>query len=121
VPAGYCSAHTQRAPKAVYDQTRRKDDPRLAEAARIRSGVAWQKVRKMHRAYEPLCCDPFSDHPHEPRANQTSHHIIPLVERPDLAYDMKNLAPLCTRCHAKLERMEREGKATRGLFAARAA
>lgn len=106
--------------KTIYDQTKRKDDPALALAARIRSSVTWQKVRRIHRAASPLCCNPFGDHPDEPRPNQNSHHIVPLAERPDLAYDLTNLAPTCTACHAKVERMERAGQSTRHLFASRA-
>jgi 5-methylcytosine-specific restriction endonuclease McrA len=115
----YCPRHVgqQQTKHARYDATQRHADPRLAEAARIRSGVTWQKVRRLHRIREPLCCDPFGDHPDEPRPNQNSHHIEDLATRPDLAYDLENLAPTCTACHGKVERMVRAGQATRHLFA----
>jgi 5-methylcytosine-specific restriction endonuclease McrA len=76
-------------------------------------------VRRLHRIRAPLCCDPLGNHADEPRPNANSHHIVPLIERPDLAYDLGNLAPLCTACHARVERMERAGASTRELFAAR--
>jgi hypothetical protein len=88
-------------------------------AAKIRSSVGWQKTRDLHRAQFPLCCDPMSRHPEHPKPNQNSHHIIPLIERPDLALDLDNLAATCTACHAEIERMERAGKATRFLFTTR--
>jgi hypothetical protein len=115
----YCTRHEgqQQTRHARYDSTQRQDNPALAEAARIRSGVTWQKVRRIHRSLEPLCCDPFADHPDEPRPNQNSHHIESLADRPDLAFDLENLAPTCTACHGKVERMQRAGQATRRLFA----
>lgn len=70
----------------------------------------------MHRDQAPLCCDPFRAHPDDPQPNQNSHHIEPLTERPDLAFDFANLAPLCTACHARIERMERAGVETQRLF-----
>lgn len=33
------------------------------------------------------------------------HHIIPIEERPDLAYDEDNLMNVCRMCHSRLERM----------------
>lgn len=101
---------------ATYDTTTRQANPALAEAARIRNSSTWQKVRRMHRAREPLCCDPFGAHPDDPQPNQNSHHIEALVARPDLAFDLGNLASLCTACHARVERMERKGEASAHLF-----
>lgn len=115
VTSGYCEKHTRSTGKVMYDATRRKDDPALANAARIRNSAQWQKVRAIHRAQHPLCCDPFNDVRH-PAPNQTSHHIMPLATHPHLAFDLDNLAPLCTRCHAKVERIERNGDATAHLF-----
>jgi 5-methylcytosine-specific restriction endonuclease McrA len=116
VARGYCDKHQRSTGKALYDATRRKTDPALAMAARIRNSTQWQKVRSLHRSLEPLCCDPFKDHEHRPAPNQASHHILPLVTHPQLAFDLANLAPLCTSCHAKVERMERNGLATAYLF-----
>lgn len=108
---------TQQTPRATYDATRRKQDPALAEAARIRSSYRWQQTRKLHRSLYPLCCDPFGQHANLPAYNQQSHHIQPLATHPHLAYDLSNLAPLCMRCHAETERMEQQGRPTTHLFA----
>jgi 5-methylcytosine-specific restriction protein A len=115
VTRGYCDKHQRSTGKALYDATRRKDDPRLAMSARVRSSGQWQCVRELHRALHPLCCDPFGQHPW-PVPNEASHHIIPIHEAPQLAFDLANLAPLCTACHNRIERMERSGRDTRGLF-----
>lgn len=32
------------------------------------------------------------------------HHVKPIRERPDLAFDLENLACLCPRCHVAVER-----------------
>lgn len=118
-PSGYCAAHARSDARRVYDQTKRKADPALALAARIRNTAQWQKVRALHRQLSPLCCDPFGEHNGMPFPNQTSHHILPLATHPHLAYHLANLAPLCTACHARVERIERNGDSTAALFTAR--
>lgn len=99
-----------------YDVTRRKQDPALAFAAKIRNSAQWQKMRTLHRAIEPFCRDPFSTHTAMRAYNECSHHILPLATHPELAFVMSNLAGLCTHCHGRVERLEREGKATAALF-----
>lgn len=118
--SAYCPAHRKLTSAARYDRERRPTVAALAIAARIRSGRQWQKVRALHRALEPLCADPFHDHANARRValNEQSHHVLPLATHPHLAYDLANLAPLCAACHGKVERLERAGKATAGLFAA---
>jgi len=105
--------HQRSSGRAVYDATKRKLDPALAEAARIRNGGAWHRCRDSFKAASPLCCDPYGLHPHRPALTTDAHHIEPLGKRPDLAYDWDNLAPLCTSCHADVERRERRGEDTR--------
>lgn len=114
----YCSAHQTDAglARAAYED-RRRQDPALAEAARIRNSANWQKLRALHRAQFPLCSDPFNEHRDSPAPNQQSHHIKPLRTAPPLALEWDNLAPLCTRCHARIEAMERAGRRTAALFA----
>ena len=107
---GYCEEHKRDKNEAgrQYDQ-RRKNDPKLAQAAKLRNTARWRKVRLLKLSCNPLCEDPFSDHA---RTNHTQpaqqvHHIQGLVKRPDLAYELGNLQSVCTRCHAKLEAKER--------------
>lgn len=115
----YCADHAR--PRHVsgadYDRTRRKDDPALALAATIRGSARWQRLRDYHRSLAPICCDPFDEHRSVCTLATTSHHVEPIGQRPDLAFRLENLAPLCTRCHARVERMERSGQPTRHLFA----
>jgi 5-methylcytosine-specific restriction endonuclease McrA len=113
----YCPEHTR--PKtsgAVYDRTRRKDDPALARAATIRGSARWQRLRDYHRHLAPVCCDPFGEHRPGCALATEVHHVEPIGKRPDLAFRLENLVPLCTRCHARVERMERSGQPTRHLF-----
>lgn len=118
VTSGFCLLHKAHGKQAWqdYEQNRRRCIPALAAAADIRSTSQWQKVRALHRALYPLCCDPFGYHRDMPATNQQSHHIVPLIERPDLAFVLSNLGPTCTRCHAQVEGMERAGKPTAYLF-----
>jgi len=116
VPRGRCEAHAKGSSKAQYDEGRRKADPLLALAARIRSSAQWQKVRALHRRMEPLCRDPFGDHKGWPVPSAHSHHIQSLATAQSLAFDVGNLAGLCVECHSKVEWLERQGKGTAGLF-----
>lgn len=111
-----CDAHTKHNAGAAYDATKRRDDPRLAEAARIRNSAQWQAVRLLHRRLEPLCRDPFNAHEGWPVPTTDSHHIAPLATHPALAFDLSNLAGLCQACHRRIEALERVGCATAGLF-----
>ncbi len=101
-------------------ERRRRADPALRQAQRIRSSVRWQRFRRWFKSRHPLCCDPFGYHAEDGRVEPTehAHHIVPLIERPDLACYESNVAPLCVLCHTKVEAMERRGKATWELFRA---
>lgn len=118
VPRGYCDAHAKAAPKRAYDQTTRRNDPALAEAARLRSSARWQTVRALHKAQHPLCCDPFKRHGRFPEPAVDTHHVIGAAVAPHLAFDFDNLRSLCRGCHAEVEAMERNSRATQHLFGA---
>ena len=127
---GYCERHQAdvNATRKAYDSTTRRNDPALAFAARIRSSARWRKVAALHKAQSPLCADPFGDHAREGIVGLTeqSHHIIGLAEiyahHPhEMAFDLGNLAPLCTRCHRKVEARERTGERTCEMFRRKAA
>lgn len=55
-------------------------------------GRRWRKVRRLVLSSEPSCrvCG---------RPATEVHHIEKASERPDLAYDLDNLMPLCRACH----------------------
>ncbi len=91
-----------------------KADDSDARAMRRRS--RWTRFSREFRKEHPLCFDPFRSHVPSYEPTESTHHIIPLRERPDLQYDEGNCAALCWKCHNKIERMERRGKQTRGLF-----
>lgn len=113
----YCEAHQRTAPDArtTYDQTTRKQTPELAEAKRIRSSARWTKTSRLVKSCNPLCCDPFKLHGIG-ALTEHAHHVIGLAIRPDLAFDLRNLAPLCEACHTRTEGMERAGQSTAQLF-----
>ena len=113
--SGYCDEHKASAPKrhSVYDRHVRSKDPALAMAARIRSSERWRKVRRSQLSGHPLCQDPFGEHK---RRNTTEtatqvHHVIGLIDRPELAFHASNLMSVCTACHARLEREHRKAVA----------
>lgn len=112
-----CPDHAKHAPKVIYDQTTRRNDPALAAAARFRSRPQWKRFRAWFRAQHPLCCDPFRRHGAMPAFAEAVHHVVPLALRPDLGLTPANCRPLCTACHNRIEGMERRGEPTQHLFA----
>ena len=109
---GHCPAHASKQPQRGRDYDRhRRADPVLGEAARIRGGARWAKVRRLKLSADPLCEDPHGEHA---RRNTTEsakqvHHIEGLATRPDLAYHWSNLMSVCTGCHARIEAGVRKG------------
>ena len=109
--SGFCSNHKSSAgqPGRDYDQGRRKTDPALAMAKRIRSSARWQRVQRHHLSAYPMCSDPFGDHAHRnTTASATQvHHIQSLATHPELAFHADNLQSACAPCHSQLERVAR--------------
>lgn len=97
-------------------ESRRQYDRDRGGEARIRSSARWRKVRGLVLARSPICVDPLGMHQGRVIVADQVHHIEPLCRRPDLAFEVDNLAPLCTQCHAAIEGRERRGVDTRGLF-----
>lgn len=94
----------RKARDAEYEARRRRD-PALALAQRIRSSASWRKVRALKLARDPLCED-CKERGALKAATQV-HHLEGLAQRPELAFVMTNLASLCSTCHAKREAKER--------------
>lgn len=109
----YCDKHKATAPKrhTLYDQHVRQRDPTLALAAKIRGGERWRRVRFAVLSNHPLCADPHGDHERRgvTRTATQVHHIKGLATHPELAYVASNLMPLCSACHARIEREYRAG------------
>jgi 5-methylcytosine-specific restriction endonuclease McrA len=95
---------------------RRMETEGTARAVKIRSSSNWARVRAAYRSAFPLCCDPLNAHRGFPEPSEHVHHVIPLVERPDLAFDWENLRSVCASCHLRIEGMERKGSKTSHLF-----
>jgi hypothetical protein len=94
-----------------------QDSDRAKRARAIRGHRRWRDTRRRVLAHHPLCCDPLKLHGHTPPAAAHVHHIQPVIDRPDLAHDWSNLAPLCEACHYEIERMARRGVGTGPMFA----
>ncbi len=101
---------------ARYD-AKRRDDPRLGYAHKIRGSVAWKalRVRMLHKY--PICDRlrrdrmPYAITDLELGCTTYSvdvHHVIPLVEAPGLGLMEANLRCLCTSCHSVVSRIERK-------------
>ena len=104
-----CRARGRRQGDRDYDSRRRHRDPALAFAARVYRSNRWRKLRRVQLTREPLCEDCRRHGVVEP-ATQVDH-IVGLVLRPDLAYDIsKNCQSLCTACHARKSAAERRAR-----------
>jgi 5-methylcytosine-specific restriction protein A len=79
-------------------------------AKQVRNSARWQKLRAVVLNTTPLCADPFLVHRGSPVPATQVDHIIPLDQRPDLAYNLDNLQGLCTFCHSRKTTMERRRK-----------
>lgn len=91
-----------RAHDRAYDRWRSDD-----VAKRIRSTARWRKVRELKRRRDPLCEDCAERGATEPMTEV--HHLVPVRERPDLAFVMTNLRSLCDPCHRRRSAEERRG------------
>lgn len=108
----------KRAQNRAYNQTSRKLSPELDMAQKIRSRARWRRVAAIARSLMPTCINPFDLHGDD-TPTQEIHHIEGLVQRPDLAHDVQNLAGLCKRCHARAEVDPNDAKVKRLVKAKR--
>ena len=103
VPRGesYCGAHQR-------DQNREYNDHRRPASHRFYQSPEWRKLRgEAMRVLGKRCVSCGStDRIHV-------DHVIPISERPDLALELRNLRPLCQRCHNRARvrgrRIEKSG------------
>ena len=96
-------------------QLRRKLHPEWyrklkTEANAIRRTGRWKKVSRMFRKSYPVCCNPLDLHPRQVRSTAHAHHIIPIEEAPELAFDWSNLAPLYAECYGAVEAIGPKGR-----------
>jgi 5-methylcytosine-specific restriction protein A len=113
---GYCAAHAKDTPAHQYEDRRRND-----ESVRLRRGSNWRKVSLLVRRQQPLCVDPLNLHAGFPVPAAQVHHVESADARPDLIFSMENLASVCIKCHAEVERLHKAGKPTAHLFAGKTA
>ena len=85
-------------------ERRRAADAALAGAQRLRNTQRWKKARRVHLLDEPLCraCSLAG----RARMADDVDHVVPLVERPDLAFDDRNLQSLCRPHHNRKTALE---------------
>ena len=103
-PPTHSELRRRREGRTAHDreyEERRRRDPALAEAQRLRRSQRWKQVRTLKLAQDPLCEDCQAHG--VTRAAEQVHHLVGLVERPDLAFVLANLCSLCTTCHALRE------------------
>ena len=64
----------------------------------------WRKLRDYVLIINPFCvyCEEIGKYTPATMVD----HIIPIRERPDLAFDLDNLQPLCRQCHDSVKRRE---------------
>lgn len=97
VTGGYCDAHARERDRS-YDE-RRGNDPRLSLAVRIRNSARWQHFRTYRLGKDPIC-----QHPHCDRPSTDVHHVVKIIDNPDLAFVESNTRCLCALHHSQEER-----------------
>ena len=87
-----------------------KDRPDQLKARKIRSSARWQRLRAWMLRRNPLCQDPYQIHKKlgETMHAEEVHHIVPIAERLELAFEETNLLCLCVKCHAAVEARRRK-------------
>lgn len=76
------------------------------EAEQTRSSYVWQKKRKEIKERDHYLCVYSLSKGRIVYEDLEVHHIIPLEERPDLAFEDGNLITLCQEVHERAERGE---------------
>lgn len=100
------TTHRRHNPAAIRTRaTHPVPDRRDPRATAVYNSPEWAKLRTMARAIHPMCADPYKLHEQtgisEPAVEV--HHIVAIVDDPSRAYDLTNLMPVCTHCHARLD------------------
>ena len=91
----YCSVHSKRQ-KADSDARQRKDNE---ISRKIYNSKEWKVLRQEMIYLKPACpCG---------QGAEVVHHLIPIEQAPDRAYDKDNLLPLCKNCHDRLTMIDR--------------
>lgn len=80
-----------------------------ANACRLRGSDRWKRLRIMVLKRHPLCL--FCGKP----ADEV-HHIEQASQRPDLFFDVYNLAPLCKKHHEQVHASYKRGFGAELLF-----
>ncbi len=70
--------------------------------------AAWQRVRAMKLAQDPLCEEHLRQG-HDVAVSMV-HHIKPIETHPELRLVMENLQSLCTPCHDAAHKGGRWGR-----------
>lgn len=108
-------APTRQQQHRAYD-ARRKADPALAHARRLRGSGRYTDFRAWFRNRHPLCCDPLGLHTGRVVPMSEVHHIEGVTKQ--TLCSERDCAPLCTTCHGAISTMERQGQETGCWFEA---
>lgn len=90
-------------PRPKYKRKWNNDDPER----KIRNSFAWQKkreeIKKRDGGIDQIAANGLDGSPYIETRRLQVHHIIPLEERPDLAFDNSNLITVSPRTHELAE------------------
>lgn len=87
-----------RAPQHRYD----------TEATRLRSGRNWRKVKRLANERDGYLCQFCLAEGKLTYEDLETHHIIPIHDDPDRAYELENLVTLCRMHHEIAETLPPE-------------
>ena len=109
---GRCEAHR----RELEREGNKAGDPDRKATKRFYAGLRWRKLRQWILEMRPLCAE--CERAGVLRPATEVDHVIPRLEREDLAYDQDNLQGLCRSCHSaktmkeggRLQSLERPAK-----------
>ncbi|MBS0984323.1 HNH endonuclease signature motif containing protein [Gluconobacter cerinus] len=86
-------------PKKLLVQKKLKIETKQRSVNKKQYDYKWREVSKTFRKNNPFCCDCLKSGEYNSK-NLHVDHIIPLVEKPELKYEVSNLQSLCRKHHS---------------------
>lgn len=108
---GYCNEHLNNYKEIKrlkrYEHDKKYNAKRDPEIQKFYNSKAWRSKREYILVRDNYTCQECLKHNKTIKAAVEVHHIIKVKDNINLALDNNNLISLCTRCHKKLDMLNK--------------